>query len=426
VLRYPVSAAALRAAVLEALEQCEPRPGPTMVAADSEASADRRATLPLMVASGPVPGLAPHPEVPHLGDSSTEVSTAGAAAPMPGSAIGPAHRIVPVARELGLIGNDPSWLQVLKLAGTIAATRASVLIVGEPGTGKSLMARLIHALGHNPQSPFVTIAAAEMADEIGMPATSNMPTAGPIDSVRVAWSNELHQARGGSLYLDEVAGLPIELQHHLLGEFRCRDCEASPRQSAPHGKVRFLLSTCEDLPALIEQGQFREDLYHRVGAISLMLPPLRHRGTDIELLAEFFRARYVQEFCKSVTGFACDALDALQRHDWPGNVRELEAAIRRGVALCSGSRIGARHLTPILNRHRPVRPGNTPRPHPPMGVRSLKEALEEPEKRIIIQALQAFNWNRQETAKVLGINRATLYKKMNKYGLLIEKPMLAN
>ena len=155
-------------------------------------------------------------------------------------------------------------------------------------------------------------------------------------------------------------------------------------------------------------------------------PPLRHRGTDVELLAESFRERYAQEFRKNVAGFTRDALDILQRHDWPGNVRELEAAIQRAVAMCNGPRISSSHLAPILNHHRQTRgAAGTPRPHLPMGIRPLKEALEEPEKRIIIQALQAFNWNRQETARVLDINRTTLYKKMKKYGLLIDEPMWA-
>ncbi|MHB1561038.1 MAG: AAA-type ATPase lid domain-containing protein, partial [Isosphaeraceae bacterium] len=158
--------------------------------------------------------------------------------------------------------------------------------------------------------------------------------------------------------------------------------------------------------------------------VMLTPPPLRHRGTDIEVLAEAFRARYAQEFRKAVTGFSRDALDILKRHDWPGNVRELEAAIQRAVAMCTGPRISSSHLAPILNHHRQNRGnGGTPKPHLPMGIRPLKEALEEPEKRIIIQALQAFNWNRQETARVLDINRTTLYKKMKKYGLLIDEPM---
>jgi two-component system response regulator HydG len=157
-----------------------------------------------------------------------------------------------------------------------------------------------------------------------------------------------------------------------------------------------------------------------------MLPPLRHRGTDVELLAESFRAHYAREFHKSVGGFTRDALEVLQKHDWPGNVRELEGAVQRAVALCNGPRITSTHLAPIIHHQARSAGGTSSRPKAPMGVRPLKEALEEPEKRIIIQALQAFNWNRQETARVLDINRTTLYKKMKKYNLLIDEPAMVN
>jgi two-component system response regulator HydG len=191
--------------------------------------------------------------------------------------------------------------------------------------------------------------------------------------------------------------------------------------------VRFLMSTSENLVGLVEQGKFRQDLYHRISVICLKLPPLRHRGTDVEQLAEYFRARFALEFSKNVVGFTRDALDCLNKHDWPGNVRELEGVIQRGVVLCQGSRITSGHLAPSLGNPRVLRTSSlTPRPHLSMSIRPLKEALEEPEKRIIIQALQALNWNRQETARVLDINRTTLYKKMKKYGLLVDGPIWVN
>jgi two-component system, NtrC family, response regulator HydG len=178
---------------------------------------------------------------------------------------------------------------------------------------------------------------------------------------------------------------------------------------------------------MIEQGRFRQELYHRISVIMLTPPPLRHRGTDIELLAESFRARHARESRKAVTGFTRDALDLLQRHDWPGNVRELEAAVRRAVALCTGPRISPGQLAPIVNHHRQARAdAGTPTPRLHMRIHPLKEALEEPEKRIIIEALRAFNWNRQETARVLDINRTTLYKKMKKYGLIIDDMVWTN
>jgi two-component system response regulator HydG len=449
VLKYPVPAAELRAAVLQALEQCEVRSGePVAVSASPVAASGAVAKSPpnhSMERAAPAPSLSLHSggSVPGIAANATtmggltsgNLATSAAVSPSgpvaaPQAALtvhapspGPAPRVELIAREIGLIGDDPGWRQALELTATLASTRAGVLIVGESGTGKSLVARLLHTLGCGGQRPFVTVEASALADELATPEGENAVATEP----GITWSHLLDQARGGTLYVHEVAALPAEIQLNLLRELQHREYGSSSTYPYPAGEIRFVMSTSENLPALIEQGRFRQELFHRVGAISLMLPPLKHRGTDVELLAESFRARYSQEFRKGVVGFTRDALDILQRHDWPGNVRELEAAIRRSVAMCNGTRITSSHLAPILNHHRQSRAAAaTPRPHLPFGIRPLKEALEEPEKRIIIQALQAFNWNRQETARVLNINRTTLYKKMKKYGLLIDEPMWAN
>jgi two-component system response regulator HydG len=374
VLEYPAPAAELRAAVLQALDRSGGRPAP-----------------------GPV---------------------GGDAGPAPAPAAGPAamRRLEQSARDLGLIGHDPTWRQVIDLAGILAATRAPVLITGEPGTGKSLVARLIHSLGPHPDRPFVTVDAPAMADGLAIREAAESPSRAPA-APPPNWSDRLGQARGGTLYLDEVAGLPIELQLHLLRELRDRDLEATAARAAAPGHVRYLMSTGESLPALIERGRLLRELCHRIGALSLTLPPLRHRGTDIELLAVSFRARYARESGKDVAGFTGGALDLLGRHDWPGNVRELEAAVRRAVALCTGPRITASQLAPLIDRRR-ARAGAPPRL--PVGIRPLREALEEPEKRIIIEALRACGWRRQEAARALDIDRVTLYKKMNKYKIIID------
>jgi two-component system, NtrC family, response regulator HydG len=420
VLKYPVPAAELRAAVLQALERCEVRtsePANLSVTAIQASAEPKQSQL---LASGehapeatsrPALATNQNPTFTHV------MENAAVAASRP--------RIDQFARDIGLVGHDPSWRQILDLAATIASTRTSVLIVGEPGTGKSLLARLIHSLGPHSERPFITVEGSAMADALSMHESED--TTPSASTTSRDWSSKLTQAHGGTLYLDELAALPLELQIHLLRELQFRDYEATVGHPVPPSEVRFLISTSENLPALIEQGRLRQELYHRVSVISLMLPPLRHRGSDVELLAESFRMQYAQEFHKTVVGFTHDALDVLRRHEWPGNVRELEAAIQRAVALCSGPRITSSHLAPILHHsHRQTRPaagGATPRPHLQMGVRPLKEALEEPEKRIIIQALQAFQWNRQETARVLDINRTTLYKKMKKYNLLIDEPV---
>jgi two-component system, NtrC family, response regulator HydG len=420
VLKYPVPAAELRAAVLQALEQCGARTSEpsNLSVSPTQASLEPKPTQ-LLASSEYTPDAAGRPTTANSQNPSVTHVIENAAVPAS------RHRVDQVAREIGLVGHDPSWRQVLDLAATIALTRTSVLIVGEPGTGKSLLARLIHSLGPRPEHPLITVEGSALADVMSMDESDDStPTASATASRD--WSNKLAQAHGGTLYLDELAALPLELQISLLRELQFRDYEATTGHPAPPNEVRFLISTSENLPALIEQGRLRQELYHRVSVISLMLPPLRHRGSDVELLAEWFRTHYSQEFHKTVVGFSHDALDVLRRHEWPGNVRELEAAIQRAVALCNGPRITSSHLAPILHHsHRQTRPGGggTPRPHLQMGVRPLKEALEEPEKRIIVQALQAFHWNRQETARVLDINRTTLYKKMKKYNLLIDEPL---
>jgi two-component system response regulator HydG len=415
VLKYPVPAAELRAAVLQALERCETR---TADPANPPAAASSKSLAPQAQSSeASPPPIRPLP----INSPNAKAPAPYPAATTPQPSVIPPQRVDQHARELGMVGNDPSWRQVVDLAVTIAATRSSVLIVGEPGSGKSLLAQLIHSLGCPADRPFVTIEGSAMAEEHS-PQDPHEPAPDPGPNHSLDWPNKLAQAAGGTLYLHEVAALPLELQLHLLRDLQFRDYEASAGHHGSGGDARLIMSTSENLTTLIDQGRFRQELYHRISVISLMLPPLRHRGTDVELLAESFRNHYAREFHKSVAGFSRDALEVLQKHDWPGNVRELGAAIQRAVALCNGPRITSNHLAPILNHGRQNRSGGgtTPRPHLKMGVRPLKEALEEPEKRIIIQALQAFNWNRQETARVLDINRTTLYKKMKKYNLIDE------
>ena len=421
VLKYPVPAAELRAAVLQALERCETRhTEPTTSAAAIVATTTKSpAALVPSIDLSPV-SARPAPPGPGPSNSKPGAAVPFAASVAPPSSI-PPHRVDQLAREIGLVGNDPSWRQVIDLAVTIAATRSSVLITGEPGTGKSLLAQLIHSLGLAADRPIVTVLGSTVAEEHSMQEPQEtVPDSGTNHSLD--WSSKMAQASGGTLFLHEVAALPLELQLHLLRELQFRDYEARSGHVAQSSEARLIMSTSENLTSLIDQGRFRQELYHRISVISFMLPPLRHRGTDVELLAESFRSHYAREFHKQVAGFTRDALEVLQKHDWPGNVRELAAAVQRAVALCNGPRITSNHLAPILNHNRQTRGGGgaTPRPHLKMGVRPLKEALEEPEKRIIIQALQAFNWNRQETARVLDINRTTLYKKMKKYNLIDE------
>jgi two-component system response regulator HydG len=419
VLRFPLPATELRAAVMQALA---PRVGIAPPTAPTAGFCNASQNGFGAMGNGvPLGATVPVPAPAHLHGSPTPYQSFSN-----GSAAIAPLQVERVARELGIVGSDPSLRQAIELAGSIAPTRTPVLLVGEPGTGKSLLARMIHALGTRREQPMAVF---DTAADTEIPAESERPreaTNGRIDT-ETDWSSKLHQAHGGTMFINEVSSLNDKLQAQLLQALLERDVEASA-QSGGAFDVRFILSSSENLPALVEQGKFRQDLYYRISIICMKLPPLRHRSADIEALAEYFRVTFSHEFGKNIVGFTHDALEALLKYDWPGNVHELKNVIRRGVILCQGARMTSGHLASSLSYPSTTRGGTLAgsRPHLSLAIRPLKEALEEPEKRIIIQALQALNWNRQETARVLDINRTTLYKKMKKYGLLVDGPIWVN
>jgi two-component system response regulator HydG len=394
VLRYPVPATELRAAVMQAL-----------------------APLTLTTNGSGTPAAT---AAPAAGPPPTPVAPTGSV-PAPHRGIRPEIQ----ARDLGLIGSDPSLLQAIELAATMALSNTPMLIVGEPGTGRSLLARAIHTLSPRAEHAFTVLDANEFGETLSEPERiGTKPNGTGHGDGFSAWSTRLHQAQGGTLYLNDVAALPDVLQTKLLYALQGIPQE-NDGQVRPD--IRFLMSSSENMLSLVEKGAFRQDLFYRISVICLKLPPLRHRSADIEPLADHFRERFAEEFGKHVVGFTHDALEVLAKHDWPGNIRELEGVIRRGVVLCQGTRITSGHLAPSLGHSRSSRTSAiSPRSQTPASILPLKEALEEPEKRIIIQALQALNWNRQETARVLDINRTTLYKKMKKYGLLVDGPIWVN
>jgi two-component system response regulator HydG len=203
-------------------------------------------------------------------------------------------------------------------------------------------------------------------------------------------------------------------------EFRPAACDRTFRL-----ECRIVLGCTEDLSPLVDRGQFRSDLFYALSAVTIKLPPLRHRGQDIMRLAEHFRERFARIHGKSVVGISPEACRRLTGHDWPDNVSELKNVIDHAVARCRGHWIEPNHLcldTPAVPSSRDGLNASTSRD----SILPLKEALEEPEKRLILEALRALGWNRQETARVLDINRTTLYKKMKKYGLIYEEPVWTN
>jgi two-component system, NtrC family, response regulator HydG len=399
VLRYPAPATEFRAAVTQGLESWQDASPSSSASPYSTGMSEHR----------------PAQEPKHNGSF---------AHPTPAI---PAPRKEPQPNGFTIVGEAPGLKQAVDLATTAAPTRTPVVIVGEQGTGKSMIARAIHQASPRADRPFVEVVCggldeAQLERELFGQSFGRADAAGMLDR-----PGKVFRAAGGTLFLDEVVSLTPSLQRQLLRLLQDGEFEPAGAIEPIRVDIRLILASNENLSTLVEQGRFRRDLYDRVGVVCLRLPPLRERGGDIEALAEHFRARFATEFSKPVVGFTPDALDLLCRHDWPGNVRELESVIQRGVALCQGARVTSANLSLGFGPPRAGRnPSYSPRPHLPIGIRPLKEALEEPEKQIIIQALQALNWNRQETARVLDINRTTLYKKMKKYGLLLDEPAMMN
>ncbi len=424
VLRYPVPATELRAAVSQALAAVQ---RPVVEAPSYQQSG---VSTSYGHASN---GNGSHHSAPQYATSLNGSSSAHSFGHSNGSnttSMAPAQsRLENVGRDLGIVGGDPCLRLAIEMAATIAPWRTPVLIIGEHGTGKAIVARAIHGMGSRSDQPFITVDCAALTEATNEQDRVVAQNSGQQISSRndpgFDWASKLAQAQGGTLFLNDVSALSDPLQLQLLKVMQEREHE--PMNGAGYSDVRVLMTASEHLVSLVEQAKFRQDLYHRASVVCLKLPPLRHRGADIEQLAEYFRARFSLEYGKNVIGFTRDALDILNKHDWPGNVRELEGVIQRGVALCQGTRITSGHISPSLCHPRTSRLNPLAnRGHMPSNIRPLKEALEEPEKRIIIQALQALNWNRQETARVLDINRTTLYKKMKKYGLLVDEPIWVN
>jgi two-component system response regulator HydG len=400
VLKFPMPANDLRAAVTQACERSFPADGSTNGHL-SNGHAGPRAIAEIQPAS----------------DTRTITSPAFESYPRP-------HSYEPLVHSI--LGDDHALRQAVELASTVAPARAPVLILGEQGTGKTLIARSIHQESSRRDQPFVEVSCLGI-DELGLERELfGQKFEGAEVSER---PGRLARADRGTVLLDEVSALTPALQTRLLAVLLDGEFEPLGSPISVAVDVRFLFSSRENLPALVEQGKFRRELYERINDVCLKLPPLRQRGQDILMLAEHFRDRFATDFAKPALGFSPDALEMLGKYDWPGNVRELESVIQRGVALCQGPKVTASNLAIGLAPSRGARPPlYPPRPqlHSGLSLRPLKEALEEPEKQIIIQALRALNWNRQETARVLDINRTTLYKKMKKYGLLIEEPALLN
>ncbi len=307
-----------------------------------------------------------------------------------------------------IIGRSAAMDEVHRLIDAAAAYDCSVLITGESGTGKELVARQIHLKSPRRDNSFVAINCAAIPEQIIESELFGYQK-GAFTGAERAKPGLFETANGGTIFLDEVNNASLSLQAKLLRVlqdatfYRLGDTE--PR----HVNVRVLAATNRDVPGLIAQETFREDLYYRLRVIEIHMPALRDRRDDVPLLANYFISKYAKRFNKPVDGMSTQVLGALMRHDWPGNVRELENVIQRALILCQGKVIDEGVLPPEISRGTEL------------SVRAIDhmqpQTLEEVEVYFIRKTLRETNGDRALCAEILGIDKSTLWRKIKRYSI---------
>lgn len=308
-----------------------------------------------------------------------------------------------------IVGHDHRMLRVFEIVDSIAETKASVLITGESGTGKSLIARAIHRRSSRRDGPFVEIACGALPETL-LESELFGHTLGAFTGAVSNRPGKFLQADKGTIFLDEISTASPSMQVKLLRVLQDFEFEPVGGSETIHVDTRVILATNEDLAAAVAENRFRQDLFYRVNVINLELPSLRERTNDIPNLAQHFLDKIGAETGKAMRGFSDQCMAMLQRYGWPGNVRELQNVVERAVLLGKSDVV----CPDDLPAHMLDDDGFASRS---LTGRTLKDALAGPERQIILDVLKSNSWNRNQTADSLGINRTTLYKKMKRLGL---------
>ncbi len=315
-----------------------------------------------------------------------------------------------------IVGTSERMNRIFEVVEAVAPTRATVLITGESGTGKTRLARAVHELSPRHEGPFIEVNCGALPDSL-LESELFGHAKGAFTGALRDKAGKFEDADGGTIFLDEIATASAALQIKLLRVIQDRIFERVGETRTRSVDTRIVLATNSDLLELTQKGEFREDLYYRINVVNVELPPLRDRHEDVPYLFDHFMTLFCDMHGKRLEGVDAGALDAILAHSWPGNIRELENATERAVVLARGPLIRIEDLPPALQRRAP-RGEESRFEVAPTTILPLRQALEEPERRIIERALELNDWNRQRTADMLEVNRTTLFHKMKKYGLL--------
>ncbi|MBM3352823.1 MAG: AAA family ATPase [Betaproteobacteria bacterium] len=305
------------------------------------------------------------------------------------------------------IGSSPAALEVKRQARRAAQTGSTVLLLGETGTGKELLAQAIHASSTRAAHPFVSVNLAAVPETLLEAEFFGVAPGAYTGADRKGRKGKFELADGGTLFLDEVGDMPSALQAKLLRALQEQEIEPLGSNKVIKVDVRVLAATSRDLKAMVAEGRFREDLYYRLNVLPVRVPPLRERHADLEALAESLLESIAQRTGMPQRELAPSALAVLAAHAWPGNIRELRNVLEQAAMLTDNARLGAEDFTRVL----PVPPARAEQGAAPH-LRPLPQLIAELERSTIASALAATGGNKVSAAKMLGISRATLYEKL--------------
>lgn len=306
------------------------------------------------------------------------------------------------ASQFGMVGKSPAMQHLLSEIALVAPSEATVLIHGDSGTGKELVARAIHASSARSEKPLVTLNCAALNESL-LESELFGHEKGAFTGADKRREGRFVEADGGTLFLDEIGDISPMMQVRLLRAIQEREVQRVGSNQTISVDVRLIAATHRDLAAEVNAGRFRQDLYYRLNVVAIEVPSLRQRREDIPLLAGHFLQRFAERNRKAVKGFTPQAMDLLIHYDWPGNIRELENAVERAVVLLTGEYISEREL-PLAIASTPI----------PLGQSQDIQPLVEVEKEVILAALEKTGGNKTEAARQLGITRKTLLAKLSR------------
>jgi transcriptional regulator with PAS, ATPase and Fis domain len=301
----------------------------------------------------------------------------------------------------GIIGQGKKMQEVYELIDLVSGSEATVLITGENGTGKELVAQAIHQQSHRRRGPFVVANCSAYSPTLLESELFGYEKGAFTGAIRRK-KGRIERAHGGTLFLDEIGDISPATQILLLRFLQDHSFERVGGEELIEADVRVLAATNKNLYREVEAGRFRDDLYYRLNVITIHLPPLRERKEDIPLLAQHFLKQYSLKEGKRVAKLSSNAMQALMDYEWPGNVRQLENALSHAVILTQGEIIRGRHLPRFLREATDI---------------SVAASLADNERRLILRILTEANWNKHDAARRLQVSRSTLYSKIRRYGL---------